>query len=144
LNWSFSWCVYAADIDISSKRRDVFSSSIISNNLGNPPVTDNVAVQNGLGCSVSGAPSRSWAAVATVPCLPQVPLTCGVWGPGTILGTDGVNISSSHAVELATSVEEPLCTIPRNTRADTGDLLLDTRVMLNTPGDICPGPIILT
>jgi len=60
------------------------------------------------------------------------------------LGADRVNISSSHAVELATSVEEPLCTISRNTGAHTRDLLLDTRVMLNTTGDICPGPIILT
>ena len=46
------------------------------------------------------------------------------------MGTDRFNIGSIHAGELAGIVEEPLCTIPGNTGADTGDPPLDTRVMI--------------
>jgi len=60
------------------------------------------------------------------------------------LGADRVNISTSYTVKLAPCVEEPLCTVARNTGTHPGYLLLHTGVMLHTSGDISPGTIILT
>ena len=65
------------------------------------------------------------------------------WCPGTISGTDGVNISPSQAVKLAISVDEPLRTVARYGRTQSGYLLIHARLVLYASGYGSPGTILL-
>ena len=47
------------------------------------------------------------------------------------------------AVKLAPGVEEALGAVAGDGGADAGDLLVHPGVMLNTPGDVSPGPVLL-
>ena len=140
---ALAFWVQASNIYVSSKIWNVLSSSIIPNNLRHPPITDCIPIPDGFCCPVPLPPCRPWAAVTPIPGLSQVSSTGGVRSPGTILGTDGVNISPSDTVKLAPGVEEPLCTVAGYAGACSGYLLFHTRVVLYAPGDVSPGPIIL-
>jgi len=133
-----------ANIDIPSKRWNLLSSSISSNNFGDPPVTNSVAVEYSLCCPVSQSPTRSRAAVAAVSGLSDVAIAGGVWRPGPVLRADGVDVLPGHTVKLAAGVEESLGAVSWDAGTGSWDLLLHPRIMLHTPGDVCPGAVILT
>ena len=50
---------------------------------------------------------------------------------------------ASHAVEPAPGVEEALGAVAGDGGAGARDLLVHPGVMLHTPGDVSPGPILL-
>ena len=59
------------------------------------------------------------------------------------LAADTVDVRAFGAVELAAVVEEALGAVAGDGGAEAGDLLLHPGLVLHTPGDVCPGPIIL-
>ena len=50
---------------------------------------------------------------------------------------------ASHAVEPAAGVEEALGAVAGDGGTGAGDLLVHPGVMLNTSGDVSPGPVLL-
>ena len=50
---------------------------------------------------------------------------------------------ASHAVEPAPGVEEALGAVAGDGGTGAGDLLVHPGVMLNTSGDVSPGPVLL-
>ena len=59
------------------------------------------------------------------------------------LAADTVDVRAFGAVELAAVVEEALGAVAGDGGAEAGDLLLHPGLVLHTPGDVRPGPIIL-
>jgi len=132
-----------SNIDVSGKRGNRLSLPIVGDNLGNSPVTGSVPVQDCLRSSIPGCTDRSWAAIAAVSGLPEVAEAGGIGLPGAVHCAERVDILSSGAVKSTPGVDEPLGAVTGDGGTESWDLLVHSWIMLDTAGDVCPGPVIL-
>ena len=103
----------------------------------------NDIVDTCLSSSVSGSTHWARTSITPITCLSQISLTRGVGLPRAIQWTQTVNIWTIDTVKLASLVEESLCTVARYTGTCAWNLLIYTRIMLYTSGNISPGTILL-
>merc|ERR1711892_1229191 len=85
----------------------------------------------------------SRARVASVLCLSWVPVTSRVWLPGPVGRAAGPDSSPYGTLKLTEGSRPVQGAVARDSRAHPSHLLLDARVMLNAPGDVCPGTVLL-
>jgi len=132
------------NVDVPRKTWDILSAAIASDRLWHSTIRHCVLVQDGLRRSVSQSASRARAAVATVAEISSVALTSRVGRPSSISCANGINISPSWAVKPASAIEKSSGTITGDARAKSGNLLLHSGFVLNTPRDVRPRSVVLT
>ena len=148
-----------SNVDISSEGRNCLPLSIVGDDLRNSPVTGGVPADDGLRRPVPALPSWARAAVTAVPGLPQVALTGGVGLPSAVNGAERVNILRTtrvetmlllgysylpgRAVKPTSGVEESLGAISGDGRAGSWYLLVNSRIVFNAAGNVCPSAVIL-
>jgi len=132
------------NVDVPRKTWDILSAAIASDRLWHSTIRHCVLVQDGLRRSVSQSASRARAAVATVAEISSVALTSRVGRPSSISCANGINISPSWAVKPASAIEKSSGTITGDAGAKSGNLLLHSGFVLNTPRDVRPRSVVLT
>jgi len=132
------------NVDVPGKTWDILSAAIASDRLWHSTIRHCVLVQDGLRRSVSQSASRARAAVATVAEISSVALTSRVGRPSSISCANGINISPSWAVKPASAIEKSSGTITGDAGAKSGNLLLHSGFVLNTPRDVRPRSVVLT
>jgi len=132
------------NVDVPRKTWDILSAAITSDRLWHSTIRHCVLVQDGLRRSVSQSASRARAAVATVAEISSVALTSWVGRPSSISCANGINVSPSWAVKPASAIEKSSGTITGDARAKSGNLLLHSGFVLNTPWDVRPRSVVLT
>jgi len=132
------------NVDVPRKTWDILSAAVASDRLWHSTIRHCVLVQDGLRRSVSQSASRARAAVATVAEISSVALTSRVGRPSSISCANGINISPSWAVKPASAIEKSSGTITGDARAKSGNLLLHSGFVLNTPRDVRPRSVVLT
>jgi len=132
------------NVDVPRKTWDILSAAIASDRLWHSTVRHCVLVQDGLRRSVSQSASRARAAVATVAEISSVALTSRVGRPSSISCANGINVSPSWAVKPASAIEKSSGTITGDAGAKSGNLLLHSGFVLNTPRDVRPRSVVLT
>ena len=85
----------------------------------------------------------TWAWVAPVLCLSQVSGARRVGEPGSVLCARGVDVWAHRALEGAPLVLVTLGAVAGDARAQPGDLDLHSGLVLDAPGDVCPGAVLL-
>lgn len=133
-----------SNVDISSEGRNCLPLSIVGDDLRNSPVTGGVPADDGLRRPVPALPCWARAAVTAVPGLPQVALTGGVGLPSAVNGAERVNILPGRAVKPTSGVEESLGAISGDGWAGSWYLLVNSRIVFNAAGNVCPSAVILT
>jgi len=132
-----------SNVDVPGEGWDCLPLSIVGNNLGNSPVTGRVPAEDGLRSSVPGAPCRPRTAVTAVPGLPEVPGTGGVGLPGAVHCAQRVYILSCSAVKPTPGIEESLGAVSGDGGTGSWYLLVNSGIVLNAAGNVCPGAVIL-
>jgi len=132
------------NVDVPGKTWDILSPAIASDRLWHSTIRHCVLVQDGLRRSVSQSTSRARAAVATVAEISSVALTSRVGRPSSISCANGINVSPSWAVKPASAIEKSSGTITGDAGAKSGNLLLHSGFVLNTPRDVRPRSVVLT
>lgn len=131
------------DVDVASKAWHILSPPSASDGLWSSSIRHSVLVQDSLRRPVPGSTLRTGAAIATITQISSVTLTSGIGRPSAISSANGINISTSRAVEPASPIKKSSGAITGDSWAKSRNLFFYSRLVLYATRDVRPGSIVL-
>lgn len=131
------------DVDVASKAWHILSPSSASDGLWGSSIRHSVLVQDSLRRPVPGSTLRTGAAIATITQISSVTLTSGIGRPSAISSANGINISTSRAVEPASPIKKSSGAITGDSWAKSRNLFFYSRLVFYATRDVRPGSIVL-
>lgn len=131
------------DVDVASKAWHILSPPSASDGLWSSSIRHSVLVQDSLRRPVPGSTLRTGAAIATITQISSVTLTSGIGRPSAISSANGINISTSRAVEPASPIKKSSGAITGDSWAKSRNLFFYSRLVFYATRDVRPGSIVL-